>query len=151
VSLHAICYRSRATHPPSDAETNLLVAGSRERNARSGVTSVLLYGAGRFLQYLEGPRETLDVLYGRIVCDPLHTDVFELIRDPIPEREFAQWPLAFRDVERATLGSDRDRLKEILRSEGDCSKLGRLLLNAFWKQITDEPDHELAASHRRRQ
>ena len=50
-----LTYQSRAIARPAPGELEQLVAGARKRNRSLGVTGMLLYDNGRFLQTLEGP------------------------------------------------------------------------------------------------
>lgn len=96
--LQALVYVSTAAHQLSQTEIAHLLERARARNAKEQVTGVLLYSHGNFMQYLEGPAEGLGRVYERIVADPLHHGIIELVREPIREREFADWTMAFRSI-----------------------------------------------------
>lgn len=73
-SLLEIVYMS-STVTAAFPETALgdILASSRRRNAGLGVTGVLLYQAGTFVQLLEGPPEAVRHLYqDRIQADSRH-------------------------------------------------------------------------------
>jgi hypothetical protein len=53
--VHHILYRSRATHPFTEAELTDLVSQSGPYNAYHDITGLLSYGDGHFVQLLEGP------------------------------------------------------------------------------------------------
>ncbi|MFZ6687557.1 BLUF domain-containing protein [Undibacterium sp. SXout11W] len=68
-------------------------------NAINGITGMLLYSHGRFLQVLEGePDATKSTYYKHICKDPRHTDVQLLLLDTISERSFERWSMGFRQV-----------------------------------------------------
>ncbi len=96
--LYAIVYISTAAHVLSADELAHIGRRSQARNAEEGVTGVLLHADGAFMQYLEGPAPGLSRVYGVIKTDPLHYGVIDLLREPIPRREFAAWRMAVRDV-----------------------------------------------------
>jgi hypothetical protein len=96
--LHAIVYVSSAVEPLTPAQIEHLLERARERNARAGVTGLLLYGDGSFMQYIEGPPEGLQPIYDIILADPLHRQINELLNEPIAEREFADWAMAYDSV-----------------------------------------------------
>jgi len=96
--LHAIVYVSMSAHLLSMNELEHLRERAEARNAKEGVTGVLLYSGGSFMQYLEGPAPGLSRVYGFIKADRLHYGVVDLLREPIHEREFAGWSMALRDV-----------------------------------------------------
>ncbi len=48
---------------------------SKANNPALGITGVLCFSEGIFLQVLEGGRSAVNRLYNRIAADPRHTDV----------------------------------------------------------------------------
>jgi len=87
-----LLYASRAVDTSSDAIESILHQ-SRSHNPGSGVTGVLCYGGGIFLQALEGGRMTVSELYGHIQRDARHKDVVLLHYEEIAERRFAGWTM----------------------------------------------------------
>ena len=77
--------------------TGILVA-ARRRNALEGITGVLLYRDGRFLQLLEGSVPSVDGVYDSILADPRHTDVRCVWTGHAATRSFSQWTMGFRDL-----------------------------------------------------
>jgi Sensors of blue-light using FAD len=65
----------------------------RSRNPNSGVTGVLCYGGGIFLQVIEGGRMAISQLYNQIQRDARHQDVVLLQYEEISERRFAGWTM----------------------------------------------------------
>ena len=96
--LYAFVYVSKASHPLTKAELRHLLDRARARNAQEHVTGVLLYAHGNFMQYLEGPSEGIACVYEHIKADPNHGCIIELLHEPVPEREFADWAMALRSV-----------------------------------------------------
>ena len=88
-----LTYQSRASAPPSDEELNDLVARARSRNQSVGVTGMLLYEGGRFLQTLEGPPEGLSSVWRSIQRDERHTDIEVLTEHYVEARLFSDWDL----------------------------------------------------------
>lgn len=91
-------YASAATHPYSTDDLKDLLAKARSNNARLGITGVLLYHDGSFLQVLEGEKDAVESLYEKISQDPNHTNAMLLFRDTAPERCFDQWTMGFRHL-----------------------------------------------------
>ena len=86
-------YASRAV-PAIDQEA--LVAILRKAKANNpplGVTGVLCFSQGIFLQVLEGGRSAVNRLYNRITSDHRHTQVELLRYEEIGERRFAGWAM----------------------------------------------------------
>lgn len=87
-----LLYASRAVDT-SVAAIESILHQSRAHNPASGVTGVLCYGGGIFLQALEGGRMAVSDLYGHIQRDPRHKDVVLLHYEEITERQFAGWTM----------------------------------------------------------
>jgi hypothetical protein len=87
-----LLYASRAldTNP---AAISTILAQSREYNPASGITGILCYGGGIFLQAIEGGRTAVSELYGHIQRDRRHKDVELLQYEEITERRFSGWTM----------------------------------------------------------
>ena len=97
-----LTYQSRAAAPPSDAELESLVLRARSRNQAHGVTGMLLYENGRFLQTLEGPPNGLDVIWSSIKRDERHNDIEVLSQHLVSGRLFQDWDLLlYRKLDQA--------------------------------------------------
>jgi hypothetical protein len=70
---------------------------------------------------------------GHIRADPLHHQIFELLRDPIAQREFGDWSMAFRSTGPGdAFQSDSEALSERLSAPAGVLSPVRHLLSAFW-------------------
>ena len=87
-----LLYASRAVDT-SPAAIESILAQSRQHNPVSGITGILCYGGGIFLQAIEGGRMPVSDLYGHIQKDPRHKDVMLLHYEEIPERRFGGWTM----------------------------------------------------------
>lgn len=95
-----LLYASRAVEAFDEVELAAILGKSRHNNPECGITGVLCYSQGVFLQVLEGGRSAVNKLYGRIVGDVRHTDVELLRYEEIDERRFAGWAMGQVDVAR---------------------------------------------------
>ena len=87
-----LLYASRAVDSSPSAIDSIL-AQSRAHNTQCGVTGILCYGGGTFLQAIEGGRDAISELYGHIQCDSRHKDVVLLHFEEIDERRFGGWTM----------------------------------------------------------
>jgi Sensors of blue-light using FAD len=87
-----LLYASRAVDPASNSIDEIL-SQSRQYNPTSGITGILCYGGGIFLQAIEGGRMAVSELYGHIQKDPRHKDVVLLHYQEISERRFGGWTM----------------------------------------------------------
>ena len=88
-----LLYVSRALDPDASAATDAILAVAREHNMANGITGILCYGGGIYLQAIEGGRNQVNNLYGQIVSDKRHTDVVLLNYEEIAERRFGGWTM----------------------------------------------------------
>jgi hypothetical protein len=75
-----------------------LLMQCRDNNSTQGVTGMLLYGNGTFLQVIEGEAAVIDGLVEKIWADPRHAEKKLLHRREISRREYADWSMAFERV-----------------------------------------------------
>ena len=88
-----LTYKSLATASPSTADLQLLVQKARARNRQLGVTGMLIYEGGSFLQTLEGPSDKLNGLWSSIKKDTRHDHIEVLSEHIVPSRLFSDWDL----------------------------------------------------------
>lgn len=87
-----LLYASRAVDPSAEAIDKILTQ-SRHYNPTCGITGILCYGGGIFLQAIEGGRMAVSDLYGHIQRDARHKDVVLLHYEEISERRFGGWTM----------------------------------------------------------
>ena len=87
-----LLYASRAIDR-SDEAIEAILAQSRQSNPSCGITGILCYGGGIFLQAIEGGRNAVSDLYGHIQKDARHKDVVLLHYEEISERRFGGWTM----------------------------------------------------------
>ena len=97
--MRRIVYLSTATRLMSDADLMEVLRVSRVNNVRDGVTGVLLYQGGNFIQLLEGESAAIDRVYARVEKDPRHHSVLRMLDGEAEERLFADWSMAFRPAD----------------------------------------------------
>jgi hypothetical protein len=82
----------------SAADLVALLEQSREKNARLGITGMLLYKDGNFMQVLEGPDDVVRQLVKTIYADDRHHGVIQLLEWQIEQRQFPDWTMGFKDL-----------------------------------------------------
>ena len=96
--MFSLVYVSSATLPFSAEDLRDLLATCRENNAALGVTGMLLYKDGNFMQVLEGDEKAVRGLYARIEADPRHGGEITLQQGFTERRQFPDWSMGFRDL-----------------------------------------------------
>lgn len=87
-----LLYASRALDTRPEA-INAILTQSREYNPTCGITGILCYGGGIFLQAIEGGRMAVSELFAHIQKDERHKDVALLHYEEISERRFSGWTM----------------------------------------------------------
>jgi hypothetical protein len=88
-----LLYVSRAVNKDCSKSIESILDASRAHNIHNGITGVLCYGGGIFLQAIEGGRSAVNTLYSHIVSDQRHTDVVLLHYEEIAGRRFGGWTM----------------------------------------------------------
>jgi hypothetical protein len=88
-----LLYVSRVLDPKASEETDAILDSSRQHNIANGITGILCYGGGIYLQAIEGGRNQVNELYGHILRDTRHKDVVLLDYEEITERRFGGWTM----------------------------------------------------------
>lgn len=116
----SLIYVSTAVYLLSSEELLDILRVSRRNNEVGPVTGLLLYKDGNFMQVLEGPEEAVMNIFGKILRDTRHTDIIVISKEPITVREFADWRMAFLNLDDETLKTESalsDFLKESFRAD----------------------------------
>ncbi len=88
-----LLYASRAVPAVDHEELLAILKKSKSNNPKIGITGVLCFSEGTFMQVLEGGRSAVSTLYNRIANDARHADVELLSYEEIAERRFAGWSM----------------------------------------------------------
>jgi hypothetical protein len=95
----SLTYLSSATDLFDDERLAALMSDTRPRNEARGLTGMLLYSDGNFIQVLEGPDEAVEQTFRSISADPRHRGIIVALRDQVEARAFPDWSMAFRSVD----------------------------------------------------
>lgn len=99
-----LMYASRAAAPMDQEELLAILKQCKQNNPKDGITGLLCYSDGIFIQALEGGRDAVNRVYNRISRDPRHTEVVLLSYDEILERRFAGWSMGQVNMQRLNPG-----------------------------------------------
>lgn len=135
-----IVYASSTPHLLSQDDLVDILRVSRENNTAAGVSGVLLYADGNFMQVLEGPAEAVTATYERVKRDPRHRQVLTLLRGEVEERMFSDWSMGF-----LRLGDLAEEDREAARSLFDLTEphpgRARRLLASFRGLLPGQRSH----------
>lgn len=109
--LRQVVYVSSGVKQFAQEELDDILAKARERNQATGITGVLFYLEGNFLQLLEGEEPALGETYARIKADKRHRGLTKLVDENVPERTFPQWQMGFRAILESEMREHPDLFK----------------------------------------
>jgi len=85
-------------------EIDKILSEAEKHNTQVGITGELIYRNGIFLQLLEGRKEDVELILGRILLDhQRHENLKVLLKQPMVERIFPNWSMAFVKLDNAAL------------------------------------------------
>ena len=90
-----LIYSSEAAPGLAATQLEEMLAESRIRNQAHGITGVLVFVEGAFLQILEGEKDDVLDLMARIERDPRHHDIKVFYEQEVGERAFGSWSMAY--------------------------------------------------------
>lgn len=136
-ALQALVYRSVSTGSLANAELDRLLVDATVHNRMYNVTGALLYDGYRFLQYIEGPLDSLARVLERIESSAKHASLQVLFRGEISQRHFWNWSMACRHadasmVQRLEGARWTERAHPNLLDEQD-GNAGLRMLSDFWQ------------------
>jgi hypothetical protein len=97
-TLFQLVYVSSALVPFSPSQLTALLEKSRRNNSKAGISGLLLYHDGNFMQLLEGDESVVRGAHAKIVDDPRHTGCITLVQKRVAHRTFPDWTMGFRDL-----------------------------------------------------
>ncbi|HEX2876769.1 MAG TPA: BLUF domain-containing protein [Polyangiaceae bacterium] len=115
--MHQVIYSSAAVAPFSELQLTDLLRAARINNGLLGVTGILLYHEGSFLQALEGDERVLTSLVEKIGKDKRHHRLVTLLRRQVDARHFEQWQMGFASMK--ALPKNMPGFSDYLRFRGD--------------------------------
>lgn len=133
--LCTLVYVSTATRLMTDEDLQAMLKKAVARNHINGLSGVLLYNDGSFMQCLEGTKAAVLETYGRIKVNPAHRGVTELLMEPIATRSFEGWDMDFLHSSRGEMQALSLANWHRVRGEEDRAddSPGLILLRDFWR------------------
>lgn len=100
-----------APHLPIEV-VGQIVGRARVRNAKDGITGLLVFDGLRFCQHVEGLRDPVRALMQRLEADPRHVEFKMLFESPLARRRYLRFDVGMAEVE------DREALAEMQSLSG---------------------------------
>lgn len=96
--MYYIVYVSSAAKLFTEEELKEIVDISIRNNTSLGITGMMLYNDGNFIQVLEGEEETVKKRYHIIERDSRHSGILILSEGKLEKRSFPDWSMGFKVI-----------------------------------------------------
>ncbi len=126
----SLVYVSSAVHLMSNEELLEVLHISQTNNEKYFVTGMLLYMGGNFMQVLEGPEEGVTAIFEKIKNDKRHFNITVISMEPIVERQFEKWTMAFRNLDEE-VAKKESAFSEFLNDEFTADKYREMPERAY--------------------
>ncbi|MGD1877520.1 MAG: BLUF domain-containing protein [Kiloniellaceae bacterium] len=94
--VHRLMYTSTSREFMSDEDLAKLLERARCWNEANGITGMLIYVDGHFLQIVEGAEQDIAAVSQRIFADSQHFAIIRLMEGTTPRRVFSDWSMGLR-------------------------------------------------------
>lgn len=102
--MRSLTYVSSARSLWALEELEELLTAARAWNEPRGLTGMLLYSGGNFIQFVEGADGMVSDVFARISADTRHRGLLVLLDHQVTERSFPDWTMGFRGAGPGDLG-----------------------------------------------
>lgn len=94
-----LAYISESTPGTTDQDIASILKVACAYNATHSITGLLVYNAGHYMQFLEGPYDATLTCFERVRRDPRHKAVHRFFEGTATTRSFPAWTMAYRNFE----------------------------------------------------
>ena len=131
-NIFQLIYVSTATHGLEIEDIHDIEKTSATNNDLIGITGLLLYKYGKFMQVLEGPESEVRKLFSVISKDPRHKNLIVIKEGVIPIRQFSGWSMRYMPLSEIQsygglihkkIFSTKSLAKEVMQSSQDTMQL----------------------------
>ncbi len=93
--IHLLVYTSELAQAPEEIDNILrdIIKISKINNVKNEISGLLFYHNSRFLQFIEGDKNSLELLMKNIARDPRHKNIIRIIDEPVYVRSFSGWSM----------------------------------------------------------
>lgn len=135
--MYNLLYTSSSTIEANHEVLNQILQTARVNNELLGVTGMLLYSDGSFVQLLEGEEEKVKATFDKISRDPRHYNIEVVIEANANSRYFPNWQMGFKWLEKSELlqieNHENVDIKKYFKTSQPY-KLIKLMSMSHWQQ-----------------
>lgn len=135
-----LIYSSHVSDVMKPGDIQKILEAARRRNAENSITGILCHGNHRFIQCVEGERDAVNELYGRLIKDPRHENLILLDYRPIYWRSFRDWSMGFVTLRDADIQGVVKKItkRDQFLTEGFSASEAFRLLKTFKKRLNPQ-------------
>ena len=93
MDIHQLIYASTATVKMDFSQVKDISSRASRNNERYGISGLLVYGGGYFLQILEGRQKEINELYFKVAGDERHKNICLLDYENIAIQRYGKWAM----------------------------------------------------------
>ncbi len=127
--IRELVYQSRANTDIGPGEIEEILNVSRKNNRQAGLSGLLIYHEGDFLQVLEGPSDDVERVFRVIRNDPRHYRVNVIVDHAVSHRSFGNWEMGFGEIDHHI--DDEEGLSQFLKGADLPPAAGRYIQMIF--------------------
>jgi hypothetical protein len=94
--MNYLIYLSKSSRLLTGNDLKQLLVEIRHRHNKYGITGMMLYGNGTFLQALEGDENKLESVFERLKTDDIQKGIIKLKSGRHSRRTFTEWSMGFK-------------------------------------------------------
>jgi hypothetical protein len=125
---YRLLYMSKSVGDLSEVDLARILESARRHNPERGITGVLLFHRGMFLQVLEGGRDDIQALVRTIESDPRNEELDVIYEDEAGQRLFRDWSMSYVPLDDADLEPFSDAEDAVVRPD------------ELLRRVADNPD-----------
>ena len=119
----------------SDFALEQILWASRSRNEAAGVTGLLLFRHGHFVQVLEGESNAVEPIFAAIVRDTRHHAIQTVLDSRIDARRYPDWHMAFLRVSDEKMSAAIAGQGSSAQTAGLFERSNRMLLTEYAESL----------------
>ncbi|MFK7776983.1 MAG: BLUF domain-containing protein [Gimesia sp.] len=125
MKLYQLIYVSKSISRLTRVELNEISKIARQNNSKRGITGMLVYDRGHFIQVLEGEYNDVETMFAKIQEDKRHCKINRITSFSIQERYFEGWNMGFYCLDETT-EFDFHKLKKSIKLVQDSTRLSKM-------------------------
>ncbi len=133
--VYTLIYASSARWRLEEVELEHILKSARLNNEQAGITGLLLYAEGNFLQILEGQKEDVEILFDQIKKDRRHGGIIRLMALESSQRHFPDWSMGFQRLNLSELEHAVPGYNAFFYSPSQRQDLKDNVSSAVWKLL----------------